>query len=81
LVDLTDAVAESLKKRFAALSLEMVYRSLSFFTTAYHQGRATDVVAYLADHAERFGILKRRRNRDKPSVLLILMDLTSAASP
>jgi len=81
LVDLTDAVAETLKKRFAALSLEMVYRSLSYFTQAYHQGRATDVVAYLAAHAERYGILKRRRNRDKPSVLLTLMDLTSAASP
>ena len=81
LVDLTDAVAETLKKRFAALSLEMVYRSLPYFTQAYHQGRATDVVAYLAAHAERYGILKRRRNRDKPSVLLTLMDLTSAASP
>jgi hypothetical protein len=81
LVDLTDAVAETLKKRFAALSLEMVYRSLSYFTQAYHQGRATDVVDYLAVHAERYGILKRRRNRDKPSVLLTLMDLTSAASP
>lgn len=81
LVDLTDAVAESLQKRFAALSLEMVYRSLPFYARAYHQGRATDVVDYLADHAERFGILKRRRNRDKPSVLVTLMDLTSAANP
>jgi hypothetical protein len=81
LVDLTDAVAESLKKRFAALSLEMVYRSLPYFTKAYHQRRATDVVAYLAAHAERYGILKRRRNRDKPSVLMTLMDLTNAASP
>ena len=81
LVDLTDAVAEALNKRFAALSLEMVYRSLPYFTQAYHQGRATDVVAFLATHAERYGILKRQRNRDKPSLLLTLMDLTSAANP
>ena len=81
LVDLTDAVAEALKKRFAALSLEMVYRSLYYFTQAFHQGRATDVVAFLAAHAERYGILKRKRNRDKPAILLTLMDLTSAANP
>jgi len=81
LVDLTDAVAEILKTRFAALSLEMVYRSLPYFTQAYHKGRATDVVAFLATHAERYGILKRQRNRDKPTVLLTLMDLTSAANP
>jgi hypothetical protein len=81
LVDLTDAVAEVLHKRFAALSLEMVYRSLPYFTQAYHQGRATDVVTFLASHAERYGILKRQRKRNQPSVLLTLMDLTSAANP
>ena len=81
LVDLTDAVAEALNKRFAALSLEMVYRSLYYFTQAYHRGEATDVVAFLAAHAERYGIIKRRRNRDKPSLLRILMDLTSLENP
>lgn len=81
LVDLTDAVAEALNKRFAALSLEMVYRSLYYFTQAYHRGDATDVVAFLAAHAERYGIIKRRRNRDKPSLLRILMDLTSLENP
>ena len=81
LVDLTDAVAEALNKRFAALSLEMVYRSLPYFAQAHHQGRATDVVAFLAANAERYGILKRQRNRDKPSILVTLLDLTSAANP
>jgi hypothetical protein len=81
LVDLTDAVAERLNKRFAALSLEMVYRSLSYYTIALHQGRATDVIQYLADRTAHLGIVKRRRNRDKPSLLLMLMDLTNAASP
>lgn len=81
LVDLTDAIAETLKQRFTALSLEMVYRSLYFFTQAYHRGKATDVVAFLASHAERYGILMRQRNRDRPSRLLTLMDLTIALNP
>ena len=58
LVDLTDAVAEALNRPFAAISLEMVYRSLYFFTQAYHRGEATDPVAYLAQNADWLGVLK-----------------------
>jgi hypothetical protein len=61
LVDLTDAVAEALEQPFANVSLEMVYRSLYFFTQAYHRGEATDVVVYLAVNAKLLGILKRPR--------------------
>lgn len=61
LIDLTDAVSEALNQPFAAISLEMVYRSLYFFTQAYHRGEATDVVAYLAANAKLFGLLKRKR--------------------
>lgn len=61
LVDLTDAVAEALDRPFAALSLEMVYRSLYYFTQAYHRGEATDVVVYLAANAQWLGIIKRKR--------------------
>jgi hypothetical protein len=61
LVDLTDAVAEALEQPFANVSLEMVYRSLYFFTQAYHRGEATDVVIYLAANAKLLGILKRPR--------------------
>jgi len=64
LVDLTDAVAQELDQPFAALSLEMVYRSLYFFTGAYQRGEATDVVAYLAAEAVDLGIVKRKRKRD-----------------
>ena len=39
----------------------MVYRSLYFFTQAYHRGKATDVVVYLAANAKLLGILKRSR--------------------
>jgi len=61
LVDLTDAVAEALHCPLAALSLEMVYRSLYHFTQAYHRGDASDPVAYLAAQATRLGIRKRSR--------------------
>jgi hypothetical protein len=61
LVDLTAAVAEELTQPFAALSLEMVYRSLSFFTAAYQRGEASAVVQYLATEAHHLGIVKRQR--------------------
>jgi len=51
LVDLSDAVAEALNQPFAAISIEMVYRSLYFFTRAHQRGEATEVVIYLAAHA------------------------------
>jgi hypothetical protein len=79
LVDLTDAVAEALNRPFAAISLEMVYRSLYFFTQAYHRGEATDPVAYLAQNADWLGILKRKRPR--PPSPLTLLDLTNASDP
>ena len=79
LVDLTDAVAEALNQPFAAVSLEMVYRSLYYFTRAYHRGEASDVVAYLVAHAKLFGLVKRSRKR-QPSPLETLT-LTSTSDP
>jgi hypothetical protein len=61
LVDLTDAVAEALNQPFAAVSLEMVYRSLYYFTRAFQRGEATEVVPYLVVNAKLFGLLKRKR--------------------
>ena len=66
LVDLTDAVAEALNQPFAALSLEMVFRSLYHFTQAYHRGEASNVVVYLAANAKWLGIIKRKR-KTQPS--------------
>jgi hypothetical protein len=77
LVDLTDAVADELKQPFAAVSLEMVYRSLYFFTQAYHRGEATDVVKYLAENASWLGLLKRKRK----SAQRQYRDLTNSADP
>jgi len=79
LVDLTDAVAEALNQPFAAISLEMVYRSLYFFTRAYHRGEAEDPVAYLAKNADWLGVLKRKRQR-APSPLT-LFNLTNSSDP
>jgi hypothetical protein len=61
LVDLTDGVAERLQQPMAAVSLEMVYRSLYYFTQAYHRGETTDPITYLANHTKLLGIVKRKR--------------------
>jgi hypothetical protein len=80
LVDLTDAVAEELNEPFAAISMEMVYRSLYYFTNAYNRGEADDPVAYLAEDAKLLGVLKRKRKKRRPSPLE-LFNLTDASSP
>lgn len=65
LVDLTDEVAEALNQPFAAISMEMVYRSLYFFTQAYQRADATNIVDYLVANAKLFGIIKRRASVTK----------------
>ena len=71
LVDLTDAVAESLNRPFSALSMAMVFRGLYHFTQAHHRGEAEDPLSYLATNAKELGILKRKR-RHSPNDLLNL---------
>ena len=80
LVDLTDAVAEALNQPFAAISIEMVYRSLYFFTQAHHRGETNDVVAYLAANAKLLGIVKRKRKPARPSPLEIIPPLLTSSS-
>ena len=75
LIDLTDAVAETLNKPFAAISIEMIYRSLYFFTNARQRGETDDVVAYLAAEAKFFGILKREHKSANPSPLIFIPTL------
>ena len=77
LVDLTDAVGEALHRPLAALSLEMVYRSLYFFAQAYHRGEASDPVAYLAAKATRLGILKPARQSCASRFTELTLTLTS----
>jgi len=79
LVDLTDAVAERLHKPFAALSMEMVYRSIYYFAQAYNRGEIDDPVAYLAENAKLLGVVKReRKHRPSPLELLNLTDSSGA---
>lgn len=80
LVDLTDAVADRLGQPMAAPSLEMLYRSLYYFTSAFQRGTASDVVEYFAAQARRLGILKRKRTT-APSHFAHLRTLTLAAGP
>lgn len=75
LIDLTDAVAESLNLPISAISVEMVYRSLYFFTYAKKKGEADDVVDYLAKEAKFLGIIKHKRNDQNPSPLLFIPKL------
>jgi hypothetical protein len=81
LIDLTDAVAEALHVPFANISIEMVYRSLYFFTQAHQRGVADDVVAYLAQEAKRLGIIKRKRKTAKPDPLSLIKPLTVQGLP
>ena len=69
LVDLADDVADTLSVPFNRLSLEMVYRSLYFCTTAFHRGEIDNSVTYLAENAKHFGLVKRKR---KPDALHLL---------
>ena len=69
LVDLADDVADTLSVPFNQVSLEMVYRSLYFCTTAFHRGEIDNSVTYLADNAKLFGLVKRKR---KPDALHLL---------
>jgi len=81
LVDLTDAVAEALHLPFAAISIEMVYRSLYFFTQARQRGETDDVIAFLAQEAKLLGIIKRKRKSTKPDPLTLVNSLTLQGLP
>jgi len=81
LVDLTDAVAEALQQPFAAISIEMVYRSLYFFTQAHTRGETDNVVTYLATNSKLFGIVKRKRKGAHPSPLELIPILTESNLP
>jgi len=79
LVDLTDEVAQQLNKPFARISIEMVYRSLPFFTWAHQRGDAPALIPYLVANAKRLDLVKSIRS-DKPSTLRSLQ-LTMLENP
>jgi hypothetical protein len=71
LIDLTDAVAGRLCLPVSALSVEMTYRGIYHFTVAHQHGKATELVAYLAQNADWLGIIKRKRKRKTPPPALL----------
>ena len=67
LVDLSDAVAETVQLPLERISMEMVWRGLYHFNDAYNRGLANDPVAYLAAPENRdLGVIKTIRNLPKP---------------
>jgi len=74
LIDLSDEVAKAkghatrteLSIPMECISVEMVFRGLYHFGVAYHQGKATDPVAYLtAKENQDLGVVKAPRTRRK----------------
>lgn len=78
LVDLTDSLAQALKRPFSDISMEMVYRSLYYFTKAHERGTAQDLISYLVQNTKLLGLVKRK---PPPSKLGPLFELTAASIP
>ena len=79
LIDLCDEVAGLLKLPFERISVEMVFRSMYYYTKAVERGDARSLPAYLADRASDLGIVKRQR-KNQASVF-DSWPLTIAANP
>lgn len=75
LVDLTDAVADTLNRTFKDISLEMVFHSLYHFAQARHKGQANDPIEYFVHKAKVLSLIKQKR-RPKHLSLIQQMDLT-----
>jgi hypothetical protein len=67
LVDLSDQVAEAMKRPLADISIEMVFKALYHFTQEKKLGRASDPIQYLVQDAKLLGIIKHR-NRPKQTL-------------
>jgi hypothetical protein len=79
LIDLCDEVAGLLKLPFERISVEMVFRSIYYYTKAVERGDARPLPEYLADRSADLGIVKRKR-KNQTSVFE-LWPLTIASNP
>jgi hypothetical protein len=61
LIDLCDEVAGLLKLPFERISVEMVFRSMYYYTKAVERGDVRTLPEYLADRSADLGIVKRKR--------------------
>ena len=77
LQDLTDEVAEHLRRPVGALSVEMLFRALYHYMQAYQKDRTLEVVAYLANKAEELDLIKARWRPPTPLPALEPLDFSA----
>ena len=65
LMELCTDVAVALRQPLERISVEMVFRSLYHYSRARQQGRATELIAYLVQFHQSFGLLKTLRKRHR----------------
>lgn len=64
LIDLCDEVAGLLKLPFERISVEMVFRSIYYYTKAVQRGDDRPLPEYLADRSADLGVVKRKRKNE-----------------
>ena len=64
LIDLCDEVAGLLRLPFERISVEMVFRSIYYYTKAVERGDVRSLPRYLADRSTYLGIVKRKRKNE-----------------
>jgi hypothetical protein len=64
LIDLCDEVAGLLRLPFERISVEMVFRSIYYYTQAVKRGDVRSLPEYLADRSADLGIVKRKRKNE-----------------
>jgi DNA-binding transcriptional regulator YbjK len=64
LIDLCDELAELLKLRFEQISIEMVYRSMYYYSKAVERGEDVSLPHFLQDRVKHLGLVKRKRKDD-----------------
>ena len=81
LIDLCDDVANQLQLPLQAISVEMVFRSLYYYTVARAQGSGETAAEYLARDARGLGIIKRQRARAGPTLSEQVNSAVMCAAP
>ncbi len=70
LTQIVQDVAVALHQPQEKISVEMVFRSLYYVAKAFSRGENPDVISYLAERAQLFGLIKaeRQRHREKEAL-------------
>ena len=63
--DLCSQVAVALGQPKEVISLEMVFRALAHFHVSHVERETDDLIAYLVEHSQLFGLVKFRRKRHR----------------